>query len=173
MAALFLLLALAAAPAQASAAEKWFTVDESTCVIEFPAKPSKGVLPDDPNTEVHQRIIKLPDGREWETVLLVSTPPEEVRVKARDLSADQLRQVQMELLAPEEFSLLSETEVSVPVGAKKVPGRDFTARNAKGRKLSGRVLTYQGRLFQLLTYHPVAKPLDAEHARFVESFRPK
>jgi hypothetical protein len=157
----------------AAAPEKWVTVDEPPFSAQFPKAPVKGPLPNDPGTVVHQLLLKLVDGRVLEMVLSVSTPPEDVRSKARELSAEQLRQVQMELLAPEDFTLLSETEVAVEIGGKSVPARDFTARNGEGRKLSGRVLTYKGRLFQLLTFHPVAKPLDAEHARFIASVRLK
>lgn len=154
-----------------AAPEKWVTVDEPAFIAEFPKMPAKGELPDDPGTVVHQASLKLADGRVWELVLSVSTPPENVRSKARELTAEQLRQVQMELLAPEDFTLLDETESSVEFGKKALPVRDFTARNPKGRKMSGRVLTYKGRLFQILTFHPVAKPLDAEHERFVSSVR--
>ncbi len=151
------------------AAAKWVTVDEATFSAQFPKVPVSGVLPDDPGTTIYQATIDQPDGRKWETWLSVTTPPEDVRSKARELSAKQLRQVQMDLLVPEDFSLLAETESTVTVKGKPLPARDFTARNADGRKMSGRVLTYKGRLFQLITFHTVKKPLDAEHARFVSS----
>ncbi|MBX7114331.1 MAG: hypothetical protein K1X64_08380 [Myxococcaceae bacterium] len=163
------MLMLLAAIVVSAAPTKWVTVDEAVFSAQFPQVPVSGVLPDDPGTTIYQAAVTQPDGRKWETWLSVTSPPEDVRSKARELSAEQLRQVQMDLLVPEEFSLLTEAEITLIISGKPLPARDFTARHTDGRKMSGRVLTYKGRLFQLITFHTVKKPLDAEHARFVGS----
>jgi hypothetical protein len=164
----FLALSLVAA---VPAAPGWFVVEEPAFSVQLPRKPHIQRSPDDGNTVDYQLALKLEDGQVLEMGLSVSTPPEDVRRTLQAVTAAQLKGVQDGMLGPGGFKMTSEAEAVVAVGAHRYPARDFTGVNADGRKISARIVSAEGRLFQRVTLHPAARPLDAEHARFVASLR--
>ncbi len=102
----------------------------------------------------------------------VTTPPEEMRSKMLSVTSAQLKKVQGDLLLPGGFTPKSESTAILQVGKKTFPARDFTGTNKAGLKISGRIVSVNRRLFQVLSFHPADKPLDAEHQRFVAGFQP-